>query len=175
MPENISSAGIGIKIVWSPTEINNQLKQIQTYLDSKHLDIKMNLSQEAIKGLEQIGKVAQSSAGEVSKLNSSLSGGNVGTGYTKLTQKLSSDFKTVTASITETKIGVGQLEQVFQSLQKNRRGNWFKIRYNRKNGSNKFRTTKTCYRKINCRTNNFEKFNESSNKHSVVTTISNKC
>jgi len=114
LPENISSAGIGIKIIWSPTDINNQIKDMQKYLDTKHLDIKINLSQEAIKGLEQIGKSAQSTTGEVLKLNNALS--NSGSGKMKTTEYFIEGLDKAQRKIEETKLGVGQLKQVFSSL-----------------------------------------------------------
>jgi hypothetical protein len=45
--------GIGIKIIWTPGDIDKQIKDIQSYLNNKKLNVGVNLNQNAFKDFQQ--------------------------------------------------------------------------------------------------------------------------
>ncbi len=90
-------------------KINEQMKIVQDWFTKNHkLNISLNLSSDTIKGLEQIGKYAQSSINSVDALASSMS---------KLTTNKNAAGN-ITSIIEETKNGLLELDRVFKQFDK---------------------------------------------------------
>lgn len=57
----IDPFGIGIKIQWTPGDINKQIQEIQSYIDTKKLNINFNVDKNALNGLNtQIASTSKS-------------------------------------------------------------------------------------------------------------------
>lgn len=68
MADMMGNFGISINIVSSKSNLDEAIKQLQTYVDGKKLNLGLNISPDAMKGLDQLTKIIKNNYTEVDKL-----------------------------------------------------------------------------------------------------------